>query len=221
FPALPEQHLAPLDVDARDVGHEHPRVSLFSQDPPDRPCDLRRGQRGRRNLVQERLEQVMVATIDDEHVHRRRGERLGGLEPPEPGADDHDPRASCRPVATFAGSGIGWVRRRHSSTDVTAHWETGSSILSSTADAVASVTVQGEGSMFKKSSEDRGQATPEPPTPAPGAVRTRTVSVIGPTLVFKGELSADEDLVIQGTIEGTIAHHKKNLTVGKEGRVKA
>ena len=47
------------------------------------------------------------------------------------------------------------------------------------------------------------------------------MSVIGPTLVFKGELSADEDLVIQGTIEGSIAHHKKNLTVGKEGRVKA
>ena len=45
--------------------------------------------------------------------------------------------------------------------------------------------------------------------------------MIGPTLVIKGELSADEDLVIEGQIEGTIAHHKKNLTVGKEGRVKA
>lgn len=52
-------------------------------------------------------------------------------------------------------------------------------------------------------------------------VRPRNVSVIGPTLVFKGELSADEDLVIEGTIEGTIAHHKKNLTVGKQGRVTA
>lgn len=52
-------------------------------------------------------------------------------------------------------------------------------------------------------------------------IRSRNVSVIGPTLVFKGELSADEDLVIEGTIEGTIAHHKKNLTVGKQGRVAA
>ncbi len=52
-------------------------------------------------------------------------------------------------------------------------------------------------------------------------VRSRNVSVIGPTLVFKGELSADEDLVIEGTIEGTIAHHKKNLTIGKQGRVTA
>ena len=52
-------------------------------------------------------------------------------------------------------------------------------------------------------------------------IRSKNVSVIGPTLVFKGELSADEDLVIDGKIEGTIAHHKKNLTIGKEGRVTA
>lgn len=52
-------------------------------------------------------------------------------------------------------------------------------------------------------------------------VSSRPISVIGPTLVFKGELSADEDLVIEGRIEGTIAHQQKNLTVGKQGRVKA
>lgn len=40
-------------------------------------------------------------------------------------------------------------------------------------------------------------------------------------MVLRGELSADEDLVIEGTIEGTIAHHKKNLTIGKQGRVTA
>lgn len=52
-------------------------------------------------------------------------------------------------------------------------------------------------------------------------VRSRNVSVIGPTLIIKGELSADEDLVIEGTIEGTIAHHDKNLTIGRKGRVTA
>jgi cytoskeletal protein CcmA (bactofilin family) len=76
--------------------------------------------------------------------------------------------------------------------------------------------------MFKKpQAEEQPPATTHPAAADPVMVRTRSVSVIGPTLVFKGELSADEDLVIQGTIEGTIAHHKKNLTVGKEGRVKA
>ena len=52
-------------------------------------------------------------------------------------------------------------------------------------------------------------------------IRARNVSVIGPTLVFKGDLSADEDLVIEGKVEGTIAHHQKNLTIGKQGRVTA
>lgn len=52
-------------------------------------------------------------------------------------------------------------------------------------------------------------------------VQSKNVSVIGPTLVFKGELSADEDLIIEGQIEGSIAHHKKHLTVGRQGRVKA
>lgn len=47
-----------------------------------------------------------------------------------------------------------------------------------------------------------------------------TSSVLGPTLKFKGELTANEDLLIQGTIEGSI-NHTSNLTIGKEGKVKA
>lgn len=76
--------------------------------------------------------------------------------------------------------------------------------------------------MFKK-----GQGTDSAAASSPlrigeqQRIRSKNVSVIGPTLVFKGELSADEDLVIEGTIEGTIAHHKKNLTIGKKGRVTA
>ena len=52
-------------------------------------------------------------------------------------------------------------------------------------------------------------------------VRPKKVSLLGSSLVFKGELSADEEIIIQGTVEGTIAHHKKNVTVGKQGRVNA
>jgi cytoskeletal protein CcmA (bactofilin family) len=52
-------------------------------------------------------------------------------------------------------------------------------------------------------------------------VRPKNVSVFGSTLVFNGRLSADEELLIQGTVEGTIAHHKKNVTIGKHGRVNA
>ena len=54
----------------------------------------------------------------------------------------------------------------------------------------------------------------------PRAQATQT-SVFGSTLVFKGELSADEEILIEGTVEGTIAHHSKNVIVGKQGRVSA
>lgn len=75
--------------------------------------------------------------------------------------------------------------------------------------------------MFGKSDEREdgvGGASGSEPT---FEVRTRSVSVIGPTLKFVGELSANEDLIIEGEIEGKIAHQDKNLTVGKGGRVRA
>ena len=46
------------------------------------------------------------------------------------------------------------------------------------------------------------------------------VSILGPTLRFKGELHADEDLMIHGQIEGSITHSQR-LTVCRDGRVKA
>ena len=76
--------------------------------------------------------------------------------------------------------------------------------------------------MFSKKKEDYSEyAKSEPAVSTSPDVRRRKTSVIGPTLKFKGELSANEDLIIEGEIEGTIAHQEKNLTVGKEGRVKA
>ena len=76
--------------------------------------------------------------------------------------------------------------------------------------------------MFKKAEGDNKSDLASPPRIGEARpIRARNVSVIGPTLVFKGELSADEDLVIEGNIEGKIAHHKKHLTIGKNGKVKA
>ena len=52
------------------------------------------------------------------------------------------------------------------------------------------------------------------------SAKPRKASVLGPTLKFKGELTADEDLMIQGSIEGSIKH-SSSLTIGESGRVKA
>jgi cytoskeletal protein CcmA (bactofilin family) len=76
--------------------------------------------------------------------------------------------------------------------------------------------------MFSKKKDEYPEyEKSEPAVSTSPDVRRRKTSVIGPTLKFKGELSANEDLIIEGEIEGTIAHQDKNLTVGKEGRVKA
>lgn len=78
-------------------------------------------------------------------------------------------------------------------------------------------------------------ATPPPPPAAPAApvapvadhspARTAAsappgakVSVLGPSLRFKGDLVADEDLVVQGQIEGSILH-TRSLTIGAQGRM--
>ena len=44
-------------------------------------------------------------------------------------------------------------------------------------------------------------------------------SVLGASLRFKGELSAQEDLIVQGTVEGSITH-TQSLTMGSEGSMK-
>ena len=47
------------------------------------------------------------------------------------------------------------------------------------------------------------------------------VSIIGETLHFKGELSAGEDLIIEGTVEGKIDQGACSLTLKPKGRIKA
>jgi cytoskeletal protein CcmA (bactofilin family) len=46
-------------------------------------------------------------------------------------------------------------------------------------------------------------------------------AIIGRSIVLKGELSANEDLVIEGQFEGTVNLQDHCLTVGANGKVKA
>ena len=88
-----------------------------------------------------------------------------------------------------------------------------------------------------QSDVDNGSNEPFAPTPKPdatsswthevlsgsdaGADNKRQFSVLGQTLVFKGELTAEEDILIQGRVEGTITHNGNTLTIGPQGNVKA
>src|SRR6202051_5014011 len=71
---------------------------------------------------------------------------------------------------------------------------------------------------------------PEPRAPQPKAAEARApearapeaaprASVLGPTLKFRGELSAQEDLIVQGSVEGSITD-TQSLTVGTDGTMK-
>jgi cytoskeletal protein CcmA (bactofilin family) len=50
---------------------------------------------------------------------------------------------------------------------------------------------------------------------------TRDAATIGPSISIHGDVSGDEDLIVQGRVEGTVTLQKHNVTVGKEGRIKA
>jgi cytoskeletal protein CcmA (bactofilin family) len=71
---------------------------------------------------------------------------------------------------------------------------------------------------WTQSSRSNGTAgSPSTESPVVG----HALSVIGPSLVFKGKLAAQEDLLIQGRVEGSINHGGTNLTIGAHGEVKA
>ncbi|MES9994330.1 MAG: polymer-forming cytoskeletal protein [Candidatus Thiodiazotropha sp.] len=52
-------------------------------------------------------------------------------------------------------------------------------------------------------------------------IRTREAAVIGPSIQINGDLSGEEDLIIQGKVSGTIQLREKSLTVGNQGQVDA
>lgn len=74
--------------------------------------------------------------------------------------------------------------------------------------------------MWKKNQE-APQRVPPATTPTKGAEALQKTSVIGPSIRIKGTLTGKEDLVIQGQLQGEVRLKANNVTVGKEGRIRA
>lgn len=78
--------------------------------------------------------------------------------------------------------------------------------------------------MWKKEDEQPQRpvttSAPRPEAPA-SAPRRSGQAVIGPSIVIRGEVSGDEDLVIQGQVDGSVTLDLHSVTVGDSGRVKA
>jgi cytoskeletal protein CcmA (bactofilin family) len=79
--------------------------------------------------------------------------------------------------------------------------------------------------MWKKDEQQKG-ATVQPETPT---IRERTSprptggerATIGRSITIRGEVTGDEDLVIQGKVEGSVNLEQHSVTVGPDGEVKA
>jgi len=79
--------------------------------------------------------------------------------------------------------------------------------------------------MFKKDGSEASSAQPRPAQSAagrsPAPRRSGGAAIIGPSIKIKGDVSGDEDLMIQGQVEGKVKLAKHNVTIGSDGHVKA
>jgi len=77
--------------------------------------------------------------------------------------------------------------------------------------------------MWKRTEEETETpyqpSAPNPPRPAAAEPRGR--AVIGESIRIEGDVSGEEDLLVQGQVDGKIDLPKNNVTIGSPGRVKA
>ncbi len=76
---------------------------------------------------------------------------------------------------------------------------------------------------FSKASENRFESSPaqKKEEPAKKTVASTQLASIGPSIHFKGELTGEEGLIIDGRVEGTIDLKGNQLIIGNNGQIKA
>ena len=82
-------------------------VRLPPQDPANGRRDVAWRERGHRHLVEQRLEDVMVAAVDDRESNLRAPQRARRVEPAKAAADDHDMGKRHEGRAWYYASGPG------------------------------------------------------------------------------------------------------------------
>ena len=81
-------------IDPAHLGEQDLNVLLPSKDPADGRRDIAWRQRGGRDLIEQRLKQVIVVAIEDRDPNGRAVECARRIEAAEPAADDHDVRSA-------------------------------------------------------------------------------------------------------------------------------
>jgi cytoskeletal protein CcmA (bactofilin family) len=65
----------------------------------------------------------------------------------------------------------------------------------------------------------KAENTQLPTPPSPNKISLSEITFIGEHIVIEGTLKATEDLLIEGSIQGTIEAKSHKVTIGKKGRV--
>jgi cytoskeletal protein CcmA (bactofilin family) len=91
------------------------------------------------------------------------------------------------------------------------------------------IPTQGETHLWNKNREETPQSQPQPTAPvihqqtaAPQqpAAPARQKAIIGPSMHIKGEIRSDEELIVDGEVEG-IVESGSLLTIGRNGKLRA
>jgi len=87
--AVREHDAFRLGIDVDHLSEQYAHVLLAAEHAAQGRGDLAGRQRAGSNLIKERLEEVIVAPIEERHVHRHGLQRAGRAEAAEPAADYH------------------------------------------------------------------------------------------------------------------------------------
>jgi cytoskeletal protein CcmA (bactofilin family) len=77
-----------------------------------------------------------------------------------------------------------------------------------------------KGAADTSSRQDPGPARPETSAPRPSTM-SREAAVIGPSIHIDGDVRGEEDLLIEGEVNGTVQLKNNSLTIGPQGKVRA
>lgn len=82
--------------------------------------------------------------------------------------------------------------------------------------------------MWKKPEATDSENTPTTPPSRPstsasgtGSARSGERAVIGPSISIRGDVTGEEDLLIQGKVDGKVDLKQNNVTIGEHGKVEA
>jgi cytoskeletal protein CcmA (bactofilin family) len=75
-----------------------------------------------------------------------------------------------------------------------------------------------EGNEFERADYGQSSMAAEPPR---GGASSSEKTIIGEHLTIEGTIKADEDMIIEGNVKGTIEIKSHQLTVGSKGKVEA